>query len=160
MHNREPVTPRLLWKSLKDFDLWPLYILGLMFQIPTVPQVSYLTLILKSLGWSTFDVNLLTIPYYVGHSKYIHTRYSTRFADHVLTLVSPVFTMLALTYVAEIWNELTLTAMIGQLWTLPLFIALVALNLSTTDNWVIYAIIIILLIYPNGMSSPFRFLLV
>lgn len=70
MHNREPVTPRLLWKSLKDFDLWPLYILGLMFQIPTVPPVSYLTLILKSLGWSTFDVNLLTIPYYVGHSMY------------------------------------------------------------------------------------------
>lgn len=22
MHNREPVTPRLLWKSLKDYDLW------------------------------------------------------------------------------------------------------------------------------------------
>jgi hypothetical protein len=22
MHNRQPVTPRLLWKSLKDFDLW------------------------------------------------------------------------------------------------------------------------------------------
>lgn len=22
MHNREAVTPRLLWKSLEDFDLW------------------------------------------------------------------------------------------------------------------------------------------
>lgn len=22
MHNREPVTPKLLWQSLKDFDLW------------------------------------------------------------------------------------------------------------------------------------------
>lgn len=22
MHNRQPITPRLLWKSLKDFDLW------------------------------------------------------------------------------------------------------------------------------------------
>lgn len=22
MHNREPVTPRLLWQSLKDYDLW------------------------------------------------------------------------------------------------------------------------------------------
>lgn len=74
MHNREPVTPRLLWKSLKDFDLWPLYIIGLMFEVPTVPQVSYLTLILKGLGWSTFNVNLLTIPYYVLHSKCTHTR--------------------------------------------------------------------------------------
>lgn len=34
MHNRQPVTPRLLWKSLSDFDLWPLYLLGLTFQIP------------------------------------------------------------------------------------------------------------------------------
>ncbi|KUI63737.1 hypothetical protein VM1G_10505 [Cytospora mali] len=40
MHNREPVTPKLLWKSLKDFDLC-----------------------------GTFQVNLLTIPYYVGHSQ-------------------------------------------------------------------------------------------
>jgi len=22
MHNREPITPRLLWQSMKDFDLW------------------------------------------------------------------------------------------------------------------------------------------
>lgn len=69
MHNREPVTPKLLWKSLKDFDLWPLYIVGLMFQIPTTPQTSYLTLTLRNLGWGTFDVNLLTIPYYVAHSR-------------------------------------------------------------------------------------------
>lgn len=22
MHNREPITPKLLWQSIKDFDLW------------------------------------------------------------------------------------------------------------------------------------------
>ena len=22
MHNRQPITPRLLWQSLKDYDLW------------------------------------------------------------------------------------------------------------------------------------------
>jgi hypothetical protein len=34
MHNRQPITPRLLYESLKDYDLYPLYILGLTFQTP------------------------------------------------------------------------------------------------------------------------------
>lgn len=25
MHNRQPITPRLLWQSLKDFDLWSVH---------------------------------------------------------------------------------------------------------------------------------------
>ena len=34
MHNRQPITPRLLWESITDYDLWPLYLLGLNFQTP------------------------------------------------------------------------------------------------------------------------------
>lgn len=34
MHNRQPITPRLLWDSVSDYDLWPVYLLGLNFQTP------------------------------------------------------------------------------------------------------------------------------
>jgi MFS family permease len=34
MHNRQPITPKLLWKSMKDWHMWPLYLLGLVFQLP------------------------------------------------------------------------------------------------------------------------------
>lgn len=68
MHNRQALTPRRLWQTLKDYDLWPLYILGLIIFIPQSPPSKYLTLIVKSLGFSTFNTNLLTIPSVSQHS--------------------------------------------------------------------------------------------
>jgi hypothetical protein len=62
MHNRQAITFRKMWLALTDYDMWPLYIIGLTFLIPFTPPTAYLTLILKSLGFSTFQVNLLTIP--------------------------------------------------------------------------------------------------
>jgi hypothetical protein len=68
MHNRQAVDFKLLWKSFKDFDLWPIYILGLTFGIPAGPPDQYLTLTLRRLGFDTFDSNLLSIPAQVGTS--------------------------------------------------------------------------------------------
>ena len=62
MHNRQAVDIKLLWKSICDYDLWPLYILGLTFGMPASPPDTYLTLTLRTLGFSTFDSNLLSIP--------------------------------------------------------------------------------------------------
>lgn len=59
MHNRQPLTLGMLWKSLKDYDLWPIYIIGILFEIPTAPPKAYLTLSLKALGFSTFNTTLL-----------------------------------------------------------------------------------------------------
>ncbi|PQE19172.1 MFS transporter protein [Rutstroemia sp. NJR-2017a BBW] len=92
MHNRQPLTPKLLWKSMCDYDLWPLYIIGLTFQIPETTPSSYLTLTLKGLGFGTFNTNLLVIPSTVFH----------------------MITMLALAYFAEVNGELSLTSMFDQ----------------------------------------------
>lgn len=35
MHNRQPLTLKLIWQSFKDYDIWPLYIIGLLFLIPS-----------------------------------------------------------------------------------------------------------------------------
>lgn len=67
MNNRQSLTLNAIWKSLIDFDLWPIYLIGLIAFIPTFTVGSYLTLTLKCMGFSTFNTNLLTIPMSVLH---------------------------------------------------------------------------------------------
>lgn len=62
MHNRQAITPKRLWAAMKDYDLWPLYAIGLIAYIPQNPPGSYLTLTLRRLGFSPLTTNLLTIP--------------------------------------------------------------------------------------------------
>lgn len=66
MHNRQAITFGLLWKSICDFDLWPIYALGITFGIPAGPSDQYLTLTLRQLGFDTFNSNLLSIPAQIG----------------------------------------------------------------------------------------------
>lgn len=128
MHNREPITPKLLWKSLKDYDLWPLYIIGLTFQTPVVTPKQYLTLTLKGLGFGTFVTNLLVIP------------------SEVLSIIF----LLLLTYASEICNQLTLVSTIGQIWMLPFLVYLYVIDINTANKWCVWAVITLLLSYPNG----------
>lgn len=78
MHNRQGVDLQRLWKCIKDYDLWPLYLVwhphhfrstsadihqvGLTNYIPPSPPQNYLSYILRQMGFSTFEANLLTIP--------------------------------------------------------------------------------------------------
>lgn len=141
MHNRQAVTPRRLWNAAKDFDLWPLYAIGLVAYIPQSPVGTYITLTLKSVGFSTFNTNLLTIP---------------SSAAHIITLI-------LITRLSEWTNERTLVSMIQPLWTLPCLIALRFWPGSLHKAWGTYALVSVLLSYPYchailvAVSSPAPF---
>lgn len=68
MHNRQAITLKMLWDSLKDFDLWPVYLIALTFHMPVGPPDQYLTLTLRELGFDTFHSNLLSIPCQIGNT--------------------------------------------------------------------------------------------
>ncbi|KAL1961548.1 hypothetical protein VTN77DRAFT_1610 [Rasamsonia byssochlamydoides] len=126
MHNRMAITPSRLWRSLTDYDLWPIYLLGLIAYIPQSPPGTYLTLSLRALGFNPFDTNLLTIP----------------------NTVAGIFTLLGITWLSERVGERTFVSMLQPLWTLPCIIALRYWPGVMTEPWPTFALITVLLSYP------------
>jgi hypothetical protein len=115
MHNRQGLSFQLFWDALSDYDMWPIYLIGLSWTIPNTPPLAYITLTCKALGFGTFETNLLTIPAY------------TIF----------IIQLLFWTWVSEKLNQRLLLGVIGQLWSLPLLIALVTLPPTfPNSNWV------------------------
>ncbi|KAK2623823.1 hypothetical protein QTJ16_007004 [Diplocarpon rosae] len=126
MHNRQAITLPRLWNAARDYDLWPLYTIGLIAYIPQSPVSTYITLTLKGLGFSTFVVNLLTIPYSVAH----------------------IITLLLLTQLSERTNQRALVAILQPIWTLPCLLALRFWSGALSDKWATYALVTVLLSYP------------
>ncbi|KAH0826496.1 hypothetical protein J3R83DRAFT_5501 [Lanmaoa asiatica] len=48
MHSRQELSPKRLWIAIRDYDLWPVYILGLAFGMPSSTPSTYLTLSLTA----------------------------------------------------------------------------------------------------------------
>lgn len=122
MHNRQPVTPKLLWQALKDYDMWVIYLLGLTWMIPSIPATTYISLELKSLGFSTFHTNLLCIPAYA------------------LFIVNLLF----ITWISEKYNQRLLLGIVAQIWALIPLIALEVLpdHASSWARWVLVSLLI------------------
>ncbi|KAK1488048.1 major facilitator superfamily transporter [Colletotrichum tamarilloi] len=126
MHNRQAITPKLLLKSVADWELWPIYIFGLLWEIPAGPPDQYLTLTLRNLGFNTNDTNLLSIP---------------------PQFLGAIF-MLIMTYLSEIWDTRALFGAFTQLWYLPNLIAMAVLP-ADASPWAQYAVVTVLLSYPS-----------
>ncbi|KAJ5820266.1 hypothetical protein N7474_005857 [Penicillium riverlandense] len=122
MHNRQAVTPKMLWKALCDYDMWVIYLLGLTWLVPSIPATSYITLELKALNFSTFQTSLLTIPSYVIF----------------------ILNLLFWTWISERFNQRLLLGAIAQLWVLAALIGLEVMpdNASAWSRWVCISLVI------------------
>ncbi|OJJ00136.1 hypothetical protein ASPVEDRAFT_548957 [Aspergillus versicolor CBS 583.65] len=122
MHNRQAVTPKMLWKALWDYDMWPIYLLGLTWMIPNTPATSYISIQLKSLGFSTFQTNLLTIPAYVIF----------------------IINLLFWTWISERFDIRFLLGIVAEVWCLVPLIALAVLP-DNTSPWALWILNVILI---------------
>jgi len=127
MHNRQGLSWQLFYDAITDYDLWPIYLIGLSWTIPSTPPQAYITLTCKALGFDAFETNLLTIPAYVIF----------------------ILQLLFWTWVSERINQRILLGVIGQIWCLPLLIALVSLPpVFHNSNWSKWVLSTLLVGYP------------
>lgn len=125
MNNRQAVGPSHLLKSALDWELWPLYIIGLLAYIPPSPPANYLSYILRQLGFSVFQANLLAIP-----SQFL-------FAVQLLVL----------TWLSERFKERAMISSLSNIWIFPWLVGLVTLP-GSANPWIRYALLTGLLSYP------------
>lgn len=120
------MTFRLLWDALKDYDLWPIYLLGLSWTTAQQCAHSYLTLILRSLKFDPFETNLLTVPAWT------------------LFILQLIFW----TWVSEKINNRYLIILICQLWVFPLLVALETLPGGQAYAWQRYVLNLLFVGFP------------
>lgn len=95
------------------------------YAVPVTPPQTYLTLSLRKLGFNTTQANLLSIP----------------------STVLGAINLLILSYLSEVFNSRTGTAILLQVWALPLLIALETFTRRTSE-WVYFAVVTLITGYP------------
>ncbi|TIB96997.1 MFS general substrate transporter [Wallemia mellicola] len=128
LNNRDGINWSNFVKAITDYDLWPIYILGLVVYIPYQPSQNYITLILKQLGFSTFESNVLLIPYQV---------------------LFAIFCVLV-SWLSKRVKEHGFVSTIANVWTLPPLVALFCLPQVQSNyyNWVRYALNMLISSFP------------
>ncbi|CZS94175.1 related to permease [Rhynchosporium agropyri] len=125
MNNRQAVGLKGLLASVWNFDLWPTYLIGFCAYIPPNPPNTYLGLILRELGFNSFQANLLTIP------------------GQFLFLIN----LLIITKISSYFKERAIISSTSNIWILPFLIGLVTLK-KDANLWVRYGLLSGLVSYP------------
>ena len=141
MHNRQALSFWLFWEAIKDYDMWPIYLIGLTWSIPQVcivldeqlvitilqvPSGAYITLLIEALGFNTFQTILLTVP---GYALFI-------------------VQALLWTWLSEKINNRFAIVLVCELWMLPVLIALEVLPATAAHTWARYVLNIMLVGFP------------
>lgn len=106
--------------------MWPIFTLGLIWMIPSTPSANYLTLQLRSQGFTTFQTTLLVIP----------------------SAVVGIITLVAVTLIVERMNQRLLWGAAVGIWVLILLIALETLP-EKSMPWPRWAILTLLVGSPS-----------
>ncbi|TVY44236.1 putative transporter [Lachnellula occidentalis] len=130
MHNRQAITPKMLWQSLSDYDLWPIYAIGILFEIPASPPKAYVPLSLKHLGFDAFQITLLNVP--------------------ITVLIA--INLLWVTALTERVGQIAIMGILTQLWVLPLLIIDLT-SLSKISAWAQYAVTLLLVGQPSMQAA-------
>lgn len=126
MHNRQSLSLKMILGSLCDYNLWPLFVIGLFAYMPMRTVLPYMVLAMKNLGFSTFDVNLLTIPL------------------HVLQIIF----MLGVTWFSEWVNERGFVCLSLPVVTVPFLAAMRWWSGTMEDAWVTWFLVTMVLSAP------------
>ncbi|KAJ5493510.1 hypothetical protein N7539_002256 [Penicillium diatomitis] len=122
---KEPVRWSDIKEAWMDKSMWGLYLIGLVAYIPATPVQGYLTLTLRRIGFSTFDSNMLTVP----------------------SAVLQIFTMLAIAYSSNYFNDRAFHVIIGEAWVLPLLVGMLTLPDGGRD-WSRFTLVTLVSGYP------------
>lgn len=130
MHNRQAITPRMLWDSICDYDMWPIYVIALMYEIPASPPKAYVTLSLKHLKFTKFQNTLLNIP--------ITT----------MTAINLVW----VTVLTQKVGQIAIMGILTQIWVLPLLI-IDYVDVQNLSAWAQYAVTFFLVSQPSMQAA-------
>ncbi|WRT70423.1 uncharacterized protein IL334_007421 [Kwoniella shivajii] len=124
MHNRQALPVKTIFRCMGDYQMYPLYLIGILFGIGGYPVSQYFQLSMKGLGFTTLQANLLSIP----------------------NIVWSIINIVGITVLSEVVNSRALVCMAEDLWMLPNYIALLAL--PNPGSWTYFAIATVLLSFP------------
>ncbi|KAK0556220.1 hypothetical protein OC846_001314 [Tilletia horrida] len=110
MHNRAPLTVKHFIENVTNWRFYPFIVIGILFAIPQSPPQTYLTLSLRSFGFSRIKTQALSsVQYWVAIPLGI-----------------------AIVALSDTVRERALVALIQDLWILPLIAAILGLGKRVT----------------------------